>query len=94
VGLQLLDHIGVRGGDVLGFGKVVVEMVKLGCGHLSGLVFGGDAASAAGASGEGAVTVGEDQFPLAVAGDDGLELVLGVIKGVVGVRVRLWFQGR
>lgn len=42
MGLQLLDHIGVRGGDVFSFGEVVVEIVKLGCGHLGGLVFGWD----------------------------------------------------
>lgn len=86
-GFELFHDFRVLRGDVGGFADVVDEVVKLR--FLQGAIGigGGEAVGAAGLAGEGSVGVRHLQFPAAIAGGHGFEVVHLIIKPVGGVGV-------
>src|SRR5687768_13697619 len=78
------DDSWMVGGDVFGFGRVGVEIVEFGLGNFYLRVFRRDAVCAAAVIGKCPVSVRENEFPLTVTREEGLEFV-GVVVAVVGV---------
>jgi hypothetical protein len=94
-GFEAFNDFDMLSGDVSGFADVVDEVVKFGSFELAILVRDGRAAVAAGFSGESAIGVRKLQLPMAIATDNGLELVDFVIEPIrfVGIFGFAWFAG-
>ena len=91
---QAFHDVRMGGGDVGGFRDVILQVVECRAGQLGVFVAHGLAACAAGASVQGAVEVGQHEFPAAIAADHGLQFVLRIPQSVAGVwRSGVWLAG-
>jgi len=86
-GFEMFDNVGMLGGGVGGFADVVDEIVEFGFFEFAIFVGNGFAVVTAGFTVEGAVGMRELKFPMAIATDDGLELVDFVIEPIRFVRI-------
>ena len=86
-GFEVFDDVGMFVGGVGCFADVVYEIVEFGFVEFAIFVGSGCTAMAAGFASQGSIGVWKLQFPAAIAGDDGLELVDFVVEPVGFVRI-------